>query len=115
MRPCGGLSIVASSTRSPPGSIRTSPIGVARYPTRAGSADAGIGRCVSWAVSETTTAAPVDEALESARWDLEPLVEGQGDEGAIALLDEAQARAESFADRYRGKVPELDAGALAGA
>ena len=66
-----------------------------------------------WAVSETTTAAPVDEALESARWDLEPLVEGQGDEGAIALLDEAQSRAESFAERYRGKVPELDAGALA--
>jgi len=68
-----------------------------------------------WAVSETTTAAPVDEALESARWDLEPLVEGQGDEGAIALLDEAQSRAESFAERYRGKVLELDAGALAGA
>ena len=66
-------------------------------------------------MSETTTAAPVDEALESARWDLEPLVEGQGDEGAIALLDEAQSRAESFAERYRGKVPELDAGALAGA
>ena len=69
---------------------------------------------IVWAVSETTTAAPVDEALESARWDLEPLVEGQGTR-ARSLLDEAQSRAESFAERYRGKVPELDAGVLAGA
>ena len=52
---------------------------------------------IVWAVSQPTTAAPADEALESARWDLEPLVEGQGDEGAIALLDEAQSRAEAFA------------------
>ncbi|MCD6016502.1 MAG: oligoendopeptidase, pepF/M3 family [Solirubrobacterales bacterium] len=68
-----------------------------------------------WAVSETTAAAPADEALESARWDLEPLVEGQGGEGAIALLDEAQSRAEAFAERHRGKVAELDPGALAAA
>ena len=66
-------------------------------------------------MSETTTAAPTDEALESARWDLEPLVEGDGAEGAIALLDEAESRAESFADRHRGRVAELDATALAAA
>jgi oligoendopeptidase F len=68
-----------------------------------------------WAVSETTTAAPPDEALAAARWDLEPLVGGEGAEGALALLDEAQSRAESFAEGHRGRVAELDAAALAAA
>lgn len=66
-------------------------------------------------MSETTTAAPTDEALAAARWDLEPLVEGGGAEGGLALLDEADSRAESFAERHRGRVAELDAGALAAA
>ena len=54
-----------------------------------------------------------DAELEAARWNLEPLVDEAGTEGAIALLDQAQERADAFAERYRGKLAELDAGGLA--
>jgi oligoendopeptidase F len=47
------------------------------------------------------------EVLEVA-WDLEPLVEGQGPAGVDAQLDEADRRAQAFAERYAGKVAELD-------
>ena len=57
----------------------------------------------------TATAEPRDEALEAARWDLEPLVEGQGSEGALRLLEEARRRAERFAESRRGTVAKLDA------
>jgi oligoendopeptidase F len=60
-------------------------------------------------------AEPRDEALEAARWDLEPLVRGRGAEGVVALLDEAQGLADGFAERHRGRVAELDAGGVAAA
>src|ERR1044072_6968898 len=59
--------------------------------------------------TQTTT----DEALDRARWDLEPLVEGGGPERVLAQLDQAQDLADAFAERHRGKVAELDAPALA--
>ena len=59
-------------------------------------------------MSDTATAPPPDEALEAARWNLEPLVEDGGPERALAQLDEAQERSEAFAERYRGKLGELD-------
>ena len=40
-------------------------------------------------------------------WDLDPLVEGQGEEGARAQLAEAAERAERFAERHRGRVAEI--------
>jgi oligoendopeptidase F len=58
-------------------------------------------------------AEPRDEALEAARWDLQPLVDGQGADGVLALMAEAQEMADVFAERYRGKVAELDAAGLA--
>ena len=61
-----------------------------------------------------TTAAP-DEALSAARWNLDPLVEGRGAEGTLELLAEARERSVAFAEEHRGKVSELDAGALAAA
>ncbi len=61
------------------------------------------------------TVEPRDEALEAARWDLQPLVQGRGADGVRALLDEAQQAADGFAERYRGKVAELNAAELAGA
>ena len=61
------------------------------------------------------TQTPTDEALERARWDLEPLVDGGGTERALAQLDEAQGLADEFAERHRGKVAELDAPGLADA
>jgi oligoendopeptidase F len=52
-------------------------------------------------------------ALESVAWDLEPLVDGEGEAGADRLLDEADRRAAAFAERYAGKVAELDGPELA--
>jgi oligoendopeptidase F len=59
------------------------------------------------------TQAIADEALEAARWDLQPLVEGRGAEGVDGLLDEAQVLADAFAERYRGRVADLDAAQMA--
>ena len=64
-------------------------------------------------MSDTATAPPTDEALAAARWNLEPLVEDGGPERALEQLDQAQERAETFAERHRGKVAELDAAELA--
>ena len=61
-----------------------------------------------------TTAAP-DKALEEARWNLDPLVDGKGAEGTLELLAEAREQAVAFAEKHRGKVSELDAAGLAAA
>jgi oligoendopeptidase F len=57
-----------------------------------------------------TTTAPEDVA-----WDLEPLVDGEGEAGADRLLDEAQRRATAFSEQHAGKVAELDGPGLAAA
>jgi oligoendopeptidase F len=56
-----------------------------------------------------------DPALETAAWDLEPLVDGRGANGVEQLLGEARDRAAAFAERYRGRLGELDSEALEGA
>jgi len=53
-----------------------------------------------------------DTTLDTATWDLEPLVDGRGSEGVEEMLVEARERAGAFAGRHRGRVAELDAGAL---
>jgi oligoendopeptidase F len=58
----------------------------------------------------TTTDA--DLAAADVAWDLEPLVDGTGEVGVDALLDEADRGAASIAER-RGTVAGLDAGELA--
>ena len=64
-------------------------------------------------MSDTATATPTDEALAEARWNLEPLVEDGGAERALAMIDDAQKRAEAFAERYRGTLAEIDAAGMA--
>lgn len=54
------------------------------------------------------------EAADVA-WDLEPLVYGEGEAGALRLLAEAAEQAEAFAATYAGKVAELDGAGLAAA
>src|SRR5438270_295573 len=49
-----------------------------------------------------------DPVLQETAWDLDPLVEGRGDDGAIAKLDEAERLAAAFAESYAGKVAQLD-------
>jgi oligoendopeptidase F len=54
-------------------------------------------------------------ALESVAWDLEPLVDGEGEAGADRLLAEAGQRATAFAQQHAGKVADLDGPGLAAA
>ncbi|HEY2162090.1 MAG TPA: M3 family oligoendopeptidase [Solirubrobacteraceae bacterium] len=57
-----------------------------------------------------TTAADLltDPELLQTEWDLEPLVNGEGVEGANRLLEEAVDRAGRFNESYAGKVAELN-------
>ena len=63
-------------------------------------------------MAATTRSEPSDPELQATSWDLEPLVEGEGREGVERRLTEALGRARSFADRYAGKLGELDGGGL---
>jgi oligoendopeptidase F len=56
-----------------------------------------------------------DPELQSVSWDLDPLVDGRGDEGAVEQMREGERRAREFAKHHAGKVGELDAPALAAA
>jgi oligoendopeptidase F len=49
---------------------------------------------------------------DTVHWRLSDLLDGGGPEEVGALLDEAIARAEAFAKRYRGALAEIDAGGL---
>jgi oligoendopeptidase F len=56
-----------------------------------------------------------DPDLQETEWDLDPLVDGRGAEGVKERLDTADELASEFAERYQGKVAELDADGLIGA
>ena len=51
--------------------------------------------------------------VQDVAWDLDPLVDGEGPEGADRMLAEADERAAAFAERYAGNVAELDGPGLA--
>ena len=51
--------------------------------------------------------------VQDIAWDLDPLVEGEGPDGAERMLDEAEQRAARFAERYAGRVAALDGPELA--
>jgi oligoendopeptidase F len=53
-----------------------------------------------------------DPELQASAWDLEPLVDGEGAAGVEPRLSEALARAQAFAERYAGKLEELDSAGL---
>jgi oligoendopeptidase F len=53
-----------------------------------------------------------DPELEATAWDLEPLVDGEGQEGVERRLQDALERAEAFAGRYAGRMDELDSAGL---
>src|SRR4051794_21754574 len=54
-----------------------------------------------------------DPELERTEWNLDPLVDGRGEQGVDDQLAQAQELADSFGERYPGKVAELDATGLA--
>src|SRR5689334_23076508 len=64
------------------------------------------------ASADATVQEPDDPEVAGVAWDLEPLVEGRGEQGVRAQLDEAASRAEAFAARHAGKVAALDADSL---
>jgi oligoendopeptidase F len=53
-----------------------------------------------------------DPELQQTAWDLEPLVDGEGREGVLGRMQEALALADAFAQRYAGKLAELDSAGL---
>jgi oligoendopeptidase F len=61
----------------------------------------------------TETTEPSDPELQATAWDLEPLVEGEGQEGVEPRLSEALERSKTFAQSYVGRLAELDSQGLA--
>jgi oligoendopeptidase F len=57
-------------------------------------------------------AQPTDPELQATAWDLEPLVEGEGEPGVERRVREALERSQAFAGRYAGKLDELDSAGL---
>src|ERR1035437_10189598 len=57
-------------------------------------------------------AEPTDPELAASAWDLEPLVDGEGQEGVEPRLAEAVQRAQAFAERHAGGLEQLDAAGL---
>jgi oligoendopeptidase F len=49
-----------------------------------------------------------DPELQQTAWDLEPLVDGDGEDGVKRRMGEALERAKAFASRYAGKLAQLD-------
>jgi oligoendopeptidase F len=61
----------------------------------------------------TMATTSTDPELEKAAWDLDPLVDGEGEAGVERQLAHALTQAEAFAERYAGKLGELDGPGLA--
>ncbi len=61
----------------------------------------------------TPATEPTDPELEQAAWDLEPLLDGEGEAGVERRMQEALTRAQAFAQRYASKLGELDGAGLA--
>jgi oligoendopeptidase F len=62
-----------------------------------------------------TNQEPADDEVAGVAWDLDPLVDGQGEEGVRSLLAQGAERADAFAATYAGRLAELDAAGLAAA
>jgi oligoendopeptidase F len=56
---------------------------------------------------------PADPELAQTAWDLGTLVDGEGPDGVERRLDEALTRSQAFAERYAGRLGELDGAGLA--
>src|SRR2546423_1427394 len=63
----------------------------------------------------STDTALEDPALLETAWDLDRLVDGRGEQGVLAALDDAEQRSVAFADRYAGRLADLDGAELVAA
>jgi oligoendopeptidase F len=63
-------------------------------------------------MAATAPAGPRDPELEATAWDLEPLVDGEGEDGVKRRMADALERAQAFAASYAGKLAQLDSAGL---
>jgi oligoendopeptidase F len=63
-------------------------------------------------MAATAPAEPIDPELQDTAWDLEPLVDGEGEAGVRRRLSDALERAQTFAARHAGRLGELDSAGL---
>ncbi len=63
-------------------------------------------------MAAAASAAPPDPELEATAWDLEPLVDGEGQDGVERRLADVLTRARAFAARHAGKLDALDSAGL---
>jgi oligoendopeptidase F len=63
-------------------------------------------------MAQTAATEPSDPELEASAWDLEPLVDGEGQPGVERRLAEALERSKVFSERYAGRIAELDGAGL---
>lgn len=59
-----------------------------------------------------TNQEPADDEVAGVAWDLDPLVDGRGEDGVRALLAQAAERADAFAAAHAGRLAELDPAGL---
>src|SRR5919108_5540980 len=82
------------------------------------ASSSGVGRSVTARILTANlgpVSATADEKLEAANWDLEPLLDSREPEAVEEILSEARERAAAFAERYKGRIDELESGELGGA
>jgi oligoendopeptidase F len=60
----------------------------------------------------TVAPEPTDPELLQTAWDLEPLVDGEGEVGVRRLLEDALTRSRAFSERYAGGLAELNGAGL---
>jgi oligoendopeptidase F len=64
-------------------------------------------------MAASASSATVDDPeLQETAWDLEPLLDGEGEAGVESRLRDALVRSQVFAARYPGKLGELDSAGL---
>jgi oligoendopeptidase F len=63
-------------------------------------------------MAAATPTEPSDPELQATAWDLEPLLDGEGEPGVERRLGEALRRAQTFATAHAGKLDELDGAGL---
>ncbi len=63
-------------------------------------------------MAQTAATEPSDPELEASAWDLQPLVDGEGQPGVERRLAEALERSKAFSERYAGRIAELDGAGL---
>jgi oligoendopeptidase F len=63
-------------------------------------------------MAASSSTQPSDPELEGTAWDLEPLVDGEGQAGVEPRMSEALTRSQTFAERYAGELSALDSAGL---